>query len=79
VIKRRSKKENNVVDDIIVVGDITGRDVLIHDDILDTGGTFEILVRKFWELGKPNSVCAVITAGLFNSSAIEKLTTLHNE
>ena len=79
VIKRRSKKENNVVDDIIVVGDITGRDILIHDDILDTGGTFEILVRKLWELGKPKSISAVITAWLFNSWAIEKLTTLHNE
>lgn len=79
VIKRRSTKENNKVDEIIIVGDVNGRDILIHDDILDTGGTFATLVKKMWEQGKPNSVNAVITAGLFNGEATEKLTALHKE
>ena len=79
VIKRRSKKENNKVDDIVIIWDIEGRDILIHDDILDTWGTFDILVREMWKKGTPHSVNAVITAGLFNGSALEKMTHLHQE
>ena len=79
VIKRRSKKENNKVEEIIIVGDTTGRDVLIHDDILDTGGSFVALVEKMRAEWKPNSVNAVITAGLFNGTAIEKLIKLHEK
>ncbi len=79
VIKKRSKKENNTVEKIIIVWDPTGRDILIHDDILDTGGSFDKLVREMWKIGTPNSVNAVITAGLFNGSANEKLIKLHDE
>lgn len=79
VIKKRSKKENNKVEEIIVVWETDGRDILIHDDILDTGGSFDTLVRKMRKKWTPNSVNAVITAGLFNGGAIQKLTVLHDE
>lgn len=79
VIKKRSKKENNKVEEIIIVGDPIWRDVLIHDDILDTWGSFDLLVREMWKKWKPTSVNAVITSWLFNGKAIEKLIQLRKE
>jgi ribose-phosphate pyrophosphokinase len=39
VICYKHRSEANKVDEMILIGDVTGKDVVIVDDILDTGGT----------------------------------------
>jgi phosphoribosylpyrophosphate synthetase len=36
VIKKKDYSEKSKVENIFVYGDIEGKDILIHDDILDT-------------------------------------------
>lgn len=74
VIKKREK--TNTVDEIFVYGDVKGKDILIHDDILDTWGSLIKLIEKLHELGA-NSINVSITHGMFNNDAIEKLSALH--
>ncbi len=77
VIKTRDYSKINTVDEIFVHGDVKGKDVLIHDDILDTWGSLIKLVEKLNELGA-RSVNIAITHGMFNKDAIRKLQALHD-
>ncbi len=61
--KRRSKE--NEVEEIIVVGEVKGKDCLIIDDILDTGGTIDKTAGSLIKEGA-KSVNAYCTFGLFN-------------
>jgi len=76
VIKWREKV--NEVDKISVYGDVKDKDILIHDDILDTWGSLIKLIEKLHELGA-RSVNVSITHGMFNNDAIKKLTDLHEK
>ncbi len=83
LIKERTKGENNKVEKITLTKYIGWRDVLLHDDILDTWWSFERTVNTMWEPNSPNgtpkSVNAVITGWMFNGNAIKTLTRLHEE
>lgn len=78
VLKKRDYSKMNSVDEIFVHGDVKGKDVLIHDDILDTWGSLIKLIEKLHELGA-NSINVSITHGMFNDKAIQKLTELHEQ
>lgn len=60
------------INEIDVEGNIEWKDIILHDDILDTGGTLctslEAMVKA-----KPRSITIVITHGFFNMDAREKL------
>lgn len=73
--KTRDYSRNNTVDDIGIVGDIEGKDIIIHDDILDTWGTLIKLLEEVLKR-KPKSIRVAITHGLFNKEAFEKLSSL---
>jgi len=83
IIKERFKNEKNKVEKITLTKQIGWRDILLHDDILDTGWSFETVLNTMWDPTSlhwtPKSVNAVITWWLFNGLAIETLTKLHNE
>ena len=55
-----------------IIGDIEGKDCVIFDDILDSGGTLCGAADAIKQKGA-KSVCAYITHGIFSSDAFEKI------
>lgn len=74
VVKSRDYSARNTVneDATTIVGDIEWRDILIHDDILDTGGTLCSLLKKMLEKN-PKSINIAITHGMFHWPAYQRL------
>jgi ribose-phosphate pyrophosphokinase len=66
VDKRRSEKDN--VEVMNVIGDVKGRDVVILDDMITTGGTLVKAARAVMEKGA-SSVVACATHGVFAGDA----------
>jgi ribose-phosphate pyrophosphokinase len=66
VDKRRSEKDN--VEVMNVIGDVKGRDVIILDDMITTGGTLVKAARAVQEKGA-NSVVACATHAVFAGDA----------
>jgi ribose-phosphate pyrophosphokinase len=55
-----------------LVGDVKNRDVVLVDDIIDTGGTLTKAARIIMENGA-NSVRAICTHPLFSRDALERI------
>ena len=72
IICHKTRKVQNEVDTIRVIGDVEGRDVVIVDDIIDTAGT---LCKAATELKKQgaSSVRACATHALLSGSGVEKI------
>ena len=68
--KQRSKP--NEIGQMQLVGDVTGKDVVLVDDIIDTAGTIVKAGELLMEKGA-NSVRAMATHPLLTGSAIQKL------
>jgi ribose-phosphate pyrophosphokinase len=66
VDKRRSEKDN--IDVMNVIGDVRGRDVVILDDMITTGGTLVKAARAVQDKGA-NSVMACATHAVFAGDA----------
>ena len=77
VIKKRDTKVANKVEDINVYWEIESRNILIHDDILDTWWSLVKLIKKLTEK-KPKSINIAITHWMFNNKAIEQLQELYD-
>ena len=70
VDKRRPKQ--NVAEVMNVIGDIQGKDVIMLDDIVDTGGTLMGGAAALKKMGA-KSIIAACTHGLLNGNATERL------
>ncbi len=68
----KQRKLANEVSDMTVIGDVKGRDVVLIDDIIDTGGTLVKAAEMMLENGA-TSVRAVITHPILSGNAIEKI------
>ncbi len=68
--KHRSKP--NEIGRMALVGDVKNRDVVLVDDIIDTGGTLTKAARIIMENGA-NSVRAICTHPLFSRDALERI------
>ncbi len=68
--KQRSKP--NVVERMQLIGDVTGKDVILLDDIIDTAGTITKAAELIMENGA-NSVRAFATHPIFSGNAYEKI------
>lgn len=68
--KRRAKAAE--AEAMTIIGDVEGRDCLISDDMIDTGGTLITAASLLKQAGaKTLKVCA--THGIFSKNAIERL------
>lgn len=68
--KQRAKA--NEVESLQIIGDVTGKDVILIDDLIDTGGTICKAASRIKELGA-NSIMAMCTHPVFSADAMEKL------
>jgi ribose-phosphate pyrophosphokinase len=73
VYKERDIAVNNQSKALAMIGDVKGNDVLLVDDMLDTGGTI-VHAADFIKNQGANSVRVAITHGLFSGEALEKIT-----
>ena len=75
VYKERDVHVNDMSETLTMVGNVRGKDVLLVDDMISTGGTLfnaaDFLVKQ-----GAKSVRAAVTHGLFSGDALEKLTKL---
>lgn len=72
VYKERDITVNNRSESLEMVGDVKGKNVLIVDDILDTGGTL-VNAANFLKKRGAKTIRAAITHGLFSGHAIERV------
>jgi len=70
VDKKRRAPES--VEAMHLIGDVKGKDILIPDDMIATGGTL-VQAANFLKSKGANDIYACMTHGLFSSQAIEKI------
>jgi ribose-phosphate pyrophosphokinase len=70
VAKRRTDAEN--VETLAVIGDIEGRDIILVDDMTESGGTLKNAAKILKESGA-RTVRAVVTHGVLNEKGYERL------
>lgn len=73
VICYKQRAKPNVVEQMQLIGDVTNKDVILVDDIIDTAGTITKAANLIMEMGA-NSVRAFCTHPIFSGSAYEKIT-----
>ncbi len=71
VIDKRRPKQNQA-EVMNIIGDVEGKDVLLVDDLIDTGGTFVSAVEALKNKGA-NKIFGAVTHPLLSGSAIEKI------
>jgi ribose-phosphate pyrophosphokinase len=72
VICYKLRKKPNVVEEIRVIGDVAGKNVIIVDDMIDTAGTITMASDLMMEMGA-KTVRAVITHPILSGPAYERL------
>jgi ribose-phosphate pyrophosphokinase len=72
VICDKHRKRANEIASMVVIGDVTGRDIVIIDDICDTGGTLAKSAALLKEKGA-RSVRAMITHPVLSGKAYENI------
>lgn len=72
VYKERDISVQDVSDALFMIGDVNGKDVLLVDDILATGGTLVNAAKVMKQQGA-KSVRVAVAHGLFNGDAMEKI------
>lgn len=68
----KTRKEANIVSSMQLIGDVKNKDVIIIDDMIDTGGTICKCADLLKEHGA-SSINVIVTHGLFNGKAIENI------
>ncbi len=72
VICDKHRKRANEIASMVVIGDVTGKDIVIIDDICDTGGTLAKSASLLKEKGA-KSVRALITHPVLSGNAYENI------
>lgn len=72
VMLDKTRKEANVIDEMIIIGDVKGKDVIILDDMVDTAGTLCKAAEVLIEAGA-KSVRAIISHGVLSGPAYERI------
>ena len=72
VICDKHRKRANEIASMVVIGDVTGKDIVLIDDICDTGGTLAKSAGLLKEKGA-RSVRALITHPVLSGKAYENI------
>ena len=72
VICFKQRKQANVISNMQVIGDVEGKDVVLVDDIIDTGGTLKKASDLMMEQGA-TSVRAMCTHGVLSGNAYKNI------
>jgi ribose-phosphate pyrophosphokinase len=72
VICYKLRKKANFVDEITIIGDVEGKNVVIVDDMIDTAGTVLLAADLMMQNGA-TSVRVVATHPVLSGQAIEKI------
>ena len=78
IYKERNYSKANCIDAMHLIGDVSGKDVAMVDDILDTGGTLISAVNLLKEKGA-NKVYFFVSLCLLNGPAIERINKSYSE
>ncbi|MGD1847231.1 MAG: ribose-phosphate pyrophosphokinase [Salibacteraceae bacterium] len=68
----KQRKQANVVEDMTVIGDVEGKDVVLVDDIVDTAGTLTKAAEMMFDHGA-TSVRAICTHPVLSGPAYERI------
>lgn len=68
----KTRKEANVIDEMIIIGDVKGKNVIILDDMVDTAGTLCKAAEVLIDAGA-KSVRALISHGVLSGPAYERI------
>ena len=68
----KQRKQANVIEEMFLIGDVAGRDVIIVDDMVDTAGTLAKAADIMMENGA-TSVRAIATHAILSGKAYEKI------
>lgn len=74
--KERDYRQVNSVAQTTVIGEVADRDVLLVDDMVDTGGSLVAAVEALWAAGARN-IAVTATHLLLSGPAWNRLTALH--
>jgi len=72
VIIDKTRKEANVIGEMVIIGDVSGKDVIILDDMVDTAGTLCKAAEVIMKAGA-KSVRAIISHGVLSGLAYENI------
>lgn len=72
IICYKQRNKPNEVEKMAVVGEVEGKDIILVDDIIDTGGSITRAAELMLEKGA-NSVRAIATHPIFSEDAIKRL------
>lgn len=72
VICHKSRAKANVIDTMTLIGEVTGKDVIIVDDMIDTAGTIKKAAQLMMDKGA-NSVRAFAAHGVLSGPAIDNI------
>jgi ribose-phosphate pyrophosphokinase len=72
VICYKQRKEANKIETMELIGDVTGRNIILIDDMIDTGGTLAKAAGLMMEKGAL-SVRAICTHAILSGDAYEKI------
>ncbi len=68
----KQRKKANEIESMTVIGEVTGKDVIIVDDMVDTAGTLTKAADMFMQHGA-RSVRAICTHGILSGPAIDRI------
>lgn len=71
VIDKRRPKQNQT-EVMNIIGDVEGKDILLVDDLIDTGGTFVSAIEALKQKGA-NKIYGSVTHAVLSGNAIEKI------
>ena len=72
VMMDKTRKEANTIDEMVIIGDVKGKEVIILDDMIDTAGTLCKAAEVLMSAGA-KSVRAVISHGVLSGPAVERI------
>lgn len=72
VICFKQREKANVIKDMTLIGDVRGKDIIIIDDIIDTGGTITKAAKMMMDEGAASVRCAC-THPILSGEAFDKL------